>query len=113
MTVYVDDMKAKFGRMTMCHMIADSDDELHAMADAVGVSRRYHQAPPEHASHYDIAQSKKAMAIARGAIPITWRQCGLMIRRRAKTGELGPPEDARAWFDAGLEARATARDSSE
>jgi hypothetical protein len=36
MTIYVDDMKAAFGRMKMCHMIADTDDELHAMADRIG-----------------------------------------------------------------------------
>ena len=41
-----------------------TDAELHAMADAIGVSRRWHQAPPKHRSHYDIALSKRAAAIA-------------------------------------------------
>lgn len=32
MPVYVDDMRAAFGRMVMCHMVAGTLDELHALA---------------------------------------------------------------------------------
>jgi len=39
-TVYVDDMRAPFGRLVMCHMIADTDGELLEMADRIGVQRR-------------------------------------------------------------------------
>ena len=98
MTVYVDDMRAKFGRLILCHMIADTDDELHAMADRIGVARKWHQAPPKHDSHYDIALSKRDLAIAAGAAPITLRQCGCMTFRRRVTGTLGLPGDAEAWI---------------
>lgn len=98
MTVYVDSMRARFGRMIMCHMIADTDDELHAMADRIGVSRRWHQAPPKHDSHYDIALSKRAIAVQHGAVPITWRQASAMTLRRRATGQLGDPEDAETWI---------------
>lgn len=98
MTVYVDDMRANFGRMTMCHMIADNDNELHAMADRIGVARRWHQAPPRHDSHYDIALSKRTAAIAAGAVSITWRQAGAMTMRRRATGSLGSPDDAWSWM---------------
>lgn len=99
MTVYVDDMRAKFGRMVMCHMIADTDDELHAMADRIGVARRWHEGPPKHDSHYDISLGKRAIAVAAGAVEITWRQCGLMTLRRRRTGSLGCPAAVQAWFD--------------
>lgn len=39
--VYVDDMYAQFGRMKMCHMIADTTTELNAMADSIGVQRKW------------------------------------------------------------------------
>lgn len=98
MAVYVDDMRASFGRMVMCHMVADSDDELHAMAALIGVARRWHQAPPRHDSHYDIALSKRAAAVAAGAIEITWREAGAMCFRRRVTGEMGSPGDAVEWM---------------
>lgn len=99
MTVYVDDMRAKFRGMLMCHMIADTDEELHAIADKIGVQRRWWQSPDKTSgSHYDIAQSKRALAIQYGAIPITMRQCAAMNARRRITGALGSPEEARQWY---------------
>lgn len=81
MTVYVDSMRARLGRMIMCHMIADTEAELHAMADKIGVARRWHQGCGAD-SHYDIALGKRAMAVALGAVEITRRQCAAMIARR-------------------------------
>lgn len=69
MSVYVDRVALGFGRMVMCHMIADTPAELHAMADRIGVARRWFQAPPKASFwHYDIAKRKRALAIAAGAI---------------------------------------------
>lgn len=82
MTCYVDDMRAPFGRLVMCHMLADSDEELLAMADRIGVQRKWHQYPGSHRSHFDIALSKRALAVAAGAREITWRQSGQVTRRR-------------------------------
>ncbi len=113
MTVYVDDMRASFGRMVMCHMIADTDDELHAMASRIGVARRWHQAPPKHRSHYDIALSKRALAVAAGAVEITWRQCSQMTLRRAVTGELGSVDDAAQWAAEHMETRRRGREASK
>lgn len=77
MSVYVDNMKARFGTMVMCHMWADSDAELLAMADAIGVQRKWIQGHPtlsfgkhRNASwvHFDIALSKRVLAVRHGAI---------------------------------------------
>lgn len=100
MTVYVDDMKAAFGRMVMCHMLADTDDELHAMADRIGVLRKWWQSPEKTSgSHYDIALSKRALAVQAGAIEITWLQANVMNLRRRTTGQLGPATEALAWLE--------------
>ncbi len=96
MAVYVDDMRAAYGRMVMCHMLADTDEELHAMADRIGVARRWHQKPGTHQSHYDIALSKRALAVAAGAIEITWRESGILVAYRRKHGRLGNLQAIRA-----------------
>lgn len=109
MTVYVDDMAAPYGRMKMSHMIADSDAELHDMADRIGVARRWWQAPPKHStSHYDIALSKRELALRFGAVAITWRQAGAMTARRRQTGSLGSPDDAQRWLRGHLAAKRAA-----
>lgn len=90
--IYVDDMRAPFGRLIMCHMIADTEDELHAMAARVGVARRWYQG-----DHYDICLSKRALAVAAGAVEVTQRQLGCMVMRRRATGQLGAPDVALAW----------------
>lgn len=105
MSVYVDDMRASYGRMVMCHMIADTDEELHAMAAKIGVQRKWWQSPEKTSgSHYDIALSKRALAIKHGAKEITWRQTAMMNRRRKITGSLGDPDDAERWFKQWREA---------
>jgi hypothetical protein len=91
-TVYVDDMRASFRRMIMCHMIADTEVELHAMADKIGVARRWYQG-----DHYDIALAKRKLALQRGAVEITWRQLGAMAylrRAGAAPRHLGDPATA-------------------
>lgn len=77
MSVYVDDMAAPFGNMVMCHMWADTDDELLEMADKIGVQRKWIQGHKslsfgkhKNASwvHFDVAKSKRALAVRNGAI---------------------------------------------
>ena len=69
MTVYVDDVEHRFGRMLMCHLWADSVDELFAMVDRIGVQRKWLQQPPKASwVHFDISLGKKKLAIAAGAV---------------------------------------------
>jgi hypothetical protein len=112
--VYVDDMRAKLGRMVMCHMIASSDLELHAMATRIGVARKWWQSPAKTSgSHYDIALSKRALAVKYGAVEITLRQCAAMNLRRRVTGSLGDPDEAEAWMRAHMKERHIKAQASE
>jgi hypothetical protein len=99
-TVYVDSMRAPYGRLVMCHMIADTDEELRAMADKIGVQQKWHQG-----DHFDIALSKRALAVAAGAVEISWKQAGCMHMRRRVAGELGPPDEAVQWIQDRAKAR--------
>lgn len=92
MTAYVDDVRHGFGRMVMCHLWADTLDELLAMADTIGVARKWIQGHPSlsfgkhrNASwvHFDISLTKKALALAAGAV---------------LTDRYGPAEHT-AWLD--------------
>lgn len=91
MTVYVDDMykltMGRFGRMKMSHMIADTDDELHAFAERLGLKRQWFQG-----NHYDVSLSVRRQAVELGAVEITIRQCGAMLGNRHAGWPMGTPE---------------------
>ena len=89
MPVYVDDMRAPYGRMVMCHMIADSTSELLAMVDRIGVQRRWIQHAGTHLEHFDVSLAKRAEAIAAGAQSVTKKEWALKIR--AKRQPVDPP----------------------
>lgn len=84
MSVYVDAAAHRFGRMLMCHMIADTTDELRMMAFKIGVALRWFQRTAS-APHFDICKSKRALAVQHGAVEA----------------------DRRAFVDAMLRARST------
>lgn len=70
MTVYVDDVFIPYGRMLMCHMIADTEEELHEMAQKIGIQRRWYQSQAS-IPHYDVSKGKRDLAIKHGAKEVT------------------------------------------
>jgi hypothetical protein len=99
MPVYIDDMHTvpmgKFRRMKMSHLIADSDAELNAMADKIGVARKWFQDTIS-GPHYDISITKRKLAVKAGAVEITMRQCAMMCanRRNGLVEGVGDPATA-------------------
>lgn len=89
MSVYVDDYGARFGRMIMCHMFADTTEELLAMADRIGVARRWIQKPGTPREHFDVCKAKRALAIAAGAVPVTSRDMVRIVREKRGKVEAG------------------------
>lgn len=100
MTVYVDDWRqsAKVGRFTgrWSHLVATTEDELHAFAARLGLRRSWFQ--DGWSPHYDVTESKRVEAIKLGAEPVEWRDLpklraeGLALTRRA-AGGTKPVED--------------------
>lgn len=71
MTVYVDEIRTypntpwRGGKAS--HMWADTLDELHEMAERVGLLRAWFQNRPGF-PHYDMAPSKRELALGAGAV---------------------------------------------
>lgn len=83
MSIYVDNARIPYGRMKMCHMVADTIDELHAMADKIGMKRERFQ--NKLTPHYDLGLGKRALAIEAGAIEIDKREMIEFIRKERAT----------------------------
>ena len=99
--VYVDNMNAPYGDMIMCHMVADTSDELLQMADTIGVKRKWIQYPGTKHEHFDICLSKKKLAIKAGAQEITMMEMGYMLQ---EPGEEQPDNRSVAQLVVGFEA---------
>jgi len=81
MPVYIDDAYIPFWRMKMCHMIADTPEELHAMAKKIGVARKWFQNKPRF-PHYDICMSKRKLAVENGAREVTTMELVRISKRK-------------------------------
>jgi adenylyl- and sulfurtransferase ThiI len=89
LSVYVDNgrrpLRMKRGRRAvMCHMLADTEEELHTMAARLGLRREWYQG-----DHYDIALVNRRKAVEYGAVEITQREA--VLKRRAYRGRAAIP----------------------
>jgi len=90
MRVYVDQPVHPLGRMLMCHMVADTLDELLDMADRIEVPHRYLQTGP--VPHFDISKGRRKRALKAGAVEVCRR--GMARRVRALRSRIaGDPEE--------------------
>lgn len=85
MSVYVDNALLPYGRMLMCHMVADTTEELLAMADKIGVARKWLQKAGTAEEHFDVCLSYRTDAIRHGALEATGRDLVGVIRRKRAT----------------------------
>ena len=76
MSVYVDSFYTPYRNMLMCHMLADTAEELHVMADTIGIKRKWFQG-----DHYDLPSWLHVRAVAEGAALV--RSTDLVRRLRA------------------------------
>jgi Protein of unknown function (DUF4031) len=71
--VYVDRPAWPYRGDIYCHMFSYDLDELHAMADAIGLKREWFQEPPAKGwPHYDVGRNKRRQAVKLGAIEVEW-----------------------------------------
>jgi hypothetical protein len=90
---YVDTVRAYPGaglRLThFCHLLADSREELHAMADALGIPHRFFQDHPWR-WHHDLPEHLRPRAVELGAREVDLHTVGRLLReRRAGLGDPG------------------------
>ena len=70
--VYIDDAKVLRHGHKWFHLTADSLDELHEFAAAIGVATRAFHVGARH-PHYDVTESQRRRAIRYGALAVTSR----------------------------------------
>jgi Protein of unknown function (DUF4031) len=84
-TCYVDTVRdyptAGLRYTRFCHLLADTRDELQAMADALGIPRQFFQDHPWR-WHHDLPEHLRARAVELGAREIEMHEVGALLKRR-------------------------------
>ena len=81
MAVYVDDAIWHWHGRKWCHLLADSEEELHRFAVSLGIPLALYQGPPRTSKpHYDLTAWERSVAISRGAIPCTRQEIVAVLR---------------------------------
>ena len=101
MAVYVDRERNSFGRMIMCHMVADTIGELLDMADRIGLHRRHFQ--PDSHPHFDVSTGYRAKAVKAGAVEVDRRGLVEIMKRQSLRLKEDPAELA-AFYQAESES---------
>lgn len=72
-----------------CHMWADTPEELHDLAERIGLKRKWaqHENIP-HKLHYDLTPARRVKALKAGAVESSRREWYQRIREQAANGEL-------------------------
>lgn len=66
-------------RHEWCHLIADTDEELHTFAAKIGMLRYWFQG-----DHYDLTPKRRAAAVVAGAIEVDRRGFVAVLRKRRR-----------------------------
>jgi len=64
-----------------CHLVADTEEELHNFAKKLGLKREWFQKHPK-LDHYDLTKNKRIKAVKMGAVEITRKEMVKMIRKK-------------------------------
>lgn len=64
--VYIDSFNVRYRNMVMCHMIADTHEELISMADKIGVRTGWIQKQGTYREHFDVCGNKKKISFKGG-----------------------------------------------
>lgn len=88
MPVYVDRMEVeRGGKVFTAHMIADTHEELMHMAYLLGLWKQWLQKPGTPLEHFDLVETKRAKAVEFGAIELTPREMGMILRGKVQRDE--------------------------
>ncbi|MDD5006633.1 MAG: DUF4031 domain-containing protein [Candidatus Omnitrophica bacterium] len=83
MSVYVDNLMDwgwKYGKS--CHLMADTEKELHDFARSIGCKRNWFQT--KSSPHYDLTESRRKRAVEKGAIELDRRQAVELWKKQRK-----------------------------